>query len=113
MITLDHVTKQYKASTRPALDNVSLKVDKGPAAPQDVVLEIRGLTVRSDTGQAMVDNIDLDVRSGEVVRTIAGDGLRDLAATTELAGLEAGEYVYVRLVQTDGGAAWSSPIFVD
>ena len=29
MITLDHVTKQYKASTRPALDNVSLKVDKG------------------------------------------------------------------------------------
>ena len=29
MITLDHVTKQYKASARPALDNVSLKVDKG------------------------------------------------------------------------------------
>ena len=29
MITLDHVTKQYKASTRPALDNVTLKVDKG------------------------------------------------------------------------------------
>ncbi len=29
MITLDHVTKQYKASARPALDNVSLKVEKG------------------------------------------------------------------------------------
>ncbi len=29
MITLDHVTKQYKASARPALDNVSLKIDKG------------------------------------------------------------------------------------
>jgi cell division transport system ATP-binding protein len=29
MITLDHVTKQYKSSTRPALDNVTLKVDKG------------------------------------------------------------------------------------
>ena len=29
MITLDHVTKQYKASARPALDNVSLNVDKG------------------------------------------------------------------------------------
>ncbi|MCW1959706.1 MAG: ATP-binding cassette domain-containing protein, partial [Mycobacterium sp.] len=29
MITLDHVPKQYKASTRPALDNVSLKIDKG------------------------------------------------------------------------------------
>jgi cell division transport system ATP-binding protein len=29
MITLDHVSKQYKSSARPALDNVSLKVDKG------------------------------------------------------------------------------------
>lgn len=29
MITLDHVTKQYKSSARPALDNVSLKIDKG------------------------------------------------------------------------------------
>lgn len=29
MISLDHVTKQYKASARPALDNVNLKVDKG------------------------------------------------------------------------------------
>ena len=29
MITLDHVTKQYKASARPALDNVSPKIDKG------------------------------------------------------------------------------------
>ena len=28
MITLDHVTKQYKSSARPALDNVSVKVDK-------------------------------------------------------------------------------------
>ncbi|MCW2517607.1 MAG: hypothetical protein JWR46_226, partial [Mycobacterium sp.] len=25
MITLDHVSKQYKSSARPALDNVSLK----------------------------------------------------------------------------------------
>ena len=29
MITLDHVTKQYKASARPALDNVSVAIDKG------------------------------------------------------------------------------------
>ena len=29
IITLYHVTKQYKASTRPALDNVTLKVYKG------------------------------------------------------------------------------------
>ncbi|MCX6482149.1 MAG: cell division ATP-binding protein FtsE [Mycobacterium sp.] len=29
MISLDHVTKQYKASGRPALDNVSVNIDKG------------------------------------------------------------------------------------
>ena len=29
MITLDHVSKMYKSSARPALDNVSVKIDKG------------------------------------------------------------------------------------
>ncbi|MDF2828442.1 MAG: cell division ATP-binding protein FtsE, partial [Mycobacterium sp.] len=29
MITLDHVSKQYKSSGRPALDDVSLNIDKG------------------------------------------------------------------------------------
>jgi cell division transport system ATP-binding protein len=29
MITLDKVTKQYKSSARPALDNVSVKIEKG------------------------------------------------------------------------------------
>jgi cell division transport system ATP-binding protein len=29
MITLDHVSKQYKSSARPALDNVSVHIDKG------------------------------------------------------------------------------------
>ena len=29
MITLDHVSKQYKSSARPALDNVNVKIDKG------------------------------------------------------------------------------------
>ena len=29
MITLDQVSKQYKSSARPALDNVSLKIEKG------------------------------------------------------------------------------------
>src|SRR6202041_2611372 len=29
MITLDRVTKQYKSSARPALDNVNVKIDKG------------------------------------------------------------------------------------
>src|SRR5258708_19868862 len=29
MITLDRVTKQYKSSARPALDDINVKIDKG------------------------------------------------------------------------------------
>ena len=29
MITLDHVSKKYKASARPALDDINVKIDKG------------------------------------------------------------------------------------
>jgi cell division transport system ATP-binding protein len=29
MITLEHVTKQYKSSARPALDDINVKIDKG------------------------------------------------------------------------------------
>jgi simple sugar transport system ATP-binding protein len=67
---------------------VSLKVEKGPAAPKDVVLAVRGLTVRSDTGQAMVDHVDLDVRSGEVlcVAGVQGNGQTEL--TQAILGLE-------------------------
>jgi hypothetical protein len=60
----------------------------------------------------VLERIDL-VRSGEVVRTFAGTGSRALRVREPLADLESGEYVYVRAVQADGGAAWSSPFFVD
>jgi hypothetical protein len=48
-----------------------------------------------------------------VVRSFAGTGSPELRVTEPIAGLESGEYVYVRVVQTGGGAAWSSPFFVD
>jgi simple sugar transport system ATP-binding protein len=70
---------------------VSLKVDKGPAAPKDVVLAIRGLTVRSETGQAVVDHIDLDVRGGEVVCVAGVQGNGQTELTQAIMGLE--EYV--------------------
>ena len=67
---------------------VSLKVHKEAAAPKDVVLAIKGLTVRSHTGQAMVDGIDLDVRSGEVVCVagVRGNGQTEL--TEAIMGLQ-------------------------
>lgn len=52
------------------------------------------------------------IRSGRVVEEAPGEGLRDLAMTQPLEGLRPGEYVYLRVVQEGGGAAWSSPWFV-
>ena len=53
------------------------------------------------------------VRSGRIVENVAGDSRTAIAFERELADLVAGEYVYVRAVQEDDGAAWSSPFFVD
>ena len=75
-------------------------------APGARVLEVMAV------GPDVLERIDL-VRSGQVVRTFAGTGSRELRVTEPIEGLAAGEYLYVRSVQADGGAAWSSPFFVD
>jgi hypothetical protein len=62
-------------------------------------------------GQAPLDRIEL-VRSGAVVDALTLDGRLDVTLHREVDALEAGEYLYVRVVQQDGGAAWSSPIFL-
>jgi hypothetical protein len=53
------------------------------------------------------------IRSGGIVASSPGDGRHELTLTTDLEDLKAGEYVYARVVQEDGGAAWSSPVFVE
>jgi hypothetical protein len=59
-----------------------------------------------------LDRIDV-IRRGRVDQSLAGEGAMDYEATFELKDLAAGEYVYVRVIQQDGGAAWSSPFFVN
>jgi hypothetical protein len=66
------------------------------------------LTVMATAPVARVEVI----RSGRVVESAPGEGLEDLAMALPLEGLRPGEYVYLRVVQEDGGAAWSSPWFV-
>jgi Protein of unknown function (DUF3604) len=60
---------------------------------------------------APVARVDV-VRSGSVVAVVSGERRRELSSTLPLAGLRDGEYVYVRVVQEDGGVAWASPFFV-
>ena len=71
----------------------------------------RELVVRA-VGSARIERIDV-VRSGEVVERIPATNGIDFAFTRRIEDLRRGEYLYVRVIQEDGGAAWSSPFFVD
>ena len=59
-----------------------------------------------------IDRVDL-IRSGRVVEQIPCDAQRECSFTRTFATLRSGEYLYVRLIQQDGGLAWSSPFFLD
>ncbi len=61
-------------------------------------------------GTAPIERIDL-VRSGEIVLSRPGDGSPLARLTTEIQELKAGEYLYLRVVQVDGHAAWTSPFY--
>jgi hypothetical protein len=56
--------------------------------------------------------IDIVRRGGDVVR-IPGEGRLEYAAGATIEELAAGEWVYVRVIQEDGGMAWSSPVFIE
>jgi general nucleoside transport system ATP-binding protein len=60
---------------------VDLVVDKEPAQPGDPVLAVRGLTVIDERGHTAVDDVDLDVRHGEIlaVAGVQGNGQTELA----------------------------------
>jgi hypothetical protein len=66
----------------------------------------------SVTSPQPLERIDL-IRSGRVVDTFELKGERDAALERRVTELRPGEYVYVRVVQRDGGAAWSSPIYIE
>jgi len=57
------------------------RIEKKPLALGEVVLEIRGLTVEDDKGLAAVKNLDLTVRSREIVGIagVSGNGQTELS----------------------------------
>jgi hypothetical protein len=64
------------------------------------------------TGVTPLERIDL-VRSGELVDSALIDGEFEATLHRTIENLVSGEYLYVRAVQRDGGAAWSSPIYAE
>ena len=71
------------------------------ASPQQLEIEV--------VGTAPIARIDL-IRSGRSV-SIELEGELSWRTVRSIPPLMAGEYHYVRVVQTDEGAAWSSPIY--
>jgi hypothetical protein len=63
-------------------------------------------------GTGPLDRVDV-VRSGAIVERLAAGGALELTRSLSLDALAPGEWVYVRAVQRDGGAAWSSPFFFE
>ena len=53
------------------------------------------------------------IHGREVVQRTDVEGRREILVRWGVPELRAGEFVYVRAVQEDGGAAWSSPWFVE
>ncbi|MEP1205739.1 MAG: ABC transporter ATP-binding protein [Rhizobiaceae bacterium] len=72
---------------------VLLQVEKQPAEPGDVKLDISNVTVRDSRGVDMVKSVSLQVRAGEIVGIagVAGNGQSELLqAVAGMRGIESG-----------------------
>jgi hypothetical protein len=59
---------------------------------------------------AGIERVDL-VRGGAPLVSLPGDGRLEWTLRRMIPRLSPGEFFYLRVVQSDGGAAWSSPIW--
>jgi ABC-type uncharacterized transport system ATPase subunit len=77
---------------------VELSVEKQPAKPGDVVLEVENLSVMNDRGLPAVRNVSFHVRRGEIVGIAGVDGNGQSELIAALTGLRrpAGGHVRVR-----------------
>lgn len=53
------------------------------------------------------------IHNRDVVQSLDGEGRREILTRWAVPPLDTGDFLYVRAVQQDGGAAWSSPWFIE
>jgi ABC-type uncharacterized transport system ATPase subunit len=68
--------------------DVLLRVEKGPAQPGEVLLEVEDLHVRDDRGIAKVRGVSFEVRAGEIVGIAGVDGNGQSELIDALTGLQ-------------------------
>jgi hypothetical protein len=83
-------------------------VDLAQAAGADAAPELV-VQVISPGPLARVDVI----HNHGVAQSLDGEGRREILTRWAVPPLDTGDFVYVRAVQQDGGAAWSSPWFIE
>ena len=78
--TAPNATTQAQLAQMMVGRSVLLRVDKGPAHPADAVLQIHDLVVQDDRHHAVVEGVNLTVRSGEIVGIagVEGNGQNEL-----------------------------------
>jgi simple sugar transport system ATP-binding protein len=86
--------------------SVLLEVEKGPAKPGEVVLDVRGLTVNDDRAQQVVNGVSLTVRAGEIVGIAGVQGNGQTEFVEALTGLRAATAGQVLI----GGADYTNAV---
>jgi general nucleoside transport system ATP-binding protein len=94
-------TSQQDLATMMVGRDVNLTVDKGPADPREVVLDVRGLVVQDDRHLIALNGVSFQVRAGEIlgVAGVQGNGQRELVEA--LTGLRKAQAGHVELLGKD------------
>ncbi len=91
--TTPHATDEQGLASMMVGRDVVLAIDKPPAEPRQVVLQVRELTVRDERGVDVVRDVSFDVRAGEIlgIAGVQGNGQTELVEVlTGLRGAVAG-----------------------
>jgi general nucleoside transport system ATP-binding protein len=67
---------------------VDLSVDKAPPSTGDAALRVTGLTVRDAVGRALISDVDLEVRRGEILAVAGVEGNGQTPFVRAVTGLE-------------------------